>query len=92
MTQLAEVAAAFALSGLGVAAFGYVVVRGAEALADKYRIDRFAVGFLFLSVVTSVPELTVAVVAGIRGAVELSVGDLLGSSVVNITFVLSLIH
>lgn len=73
-----------------MAAFGYVVVRGAEALADKYRIDRFAVGFLFLSVVTSVPELTVAVVAGIRGAVELSVGDLLGSSVVNITFVTGL--
>ncbi|MCS7118292.1 MAG: hypothetical protein NZ957_05865 [Thaumarchaeota archaeon] len=90
MNQLSEAAALFALSSSGVAAFGYSVVRGAEALADRYRLDRFAVGFIFLSVVTSVPELTVAVIAGLRAAVELSVGDLLGSSVVNITFVTGL--
>ncbi|MCS7142229.1 MAG: hypothetical protein NZ920_00320 [Aigarchaeota archaeon] len=90
LSQLLEVSALFALSGLCVSVFGYVVVRWAERLADEFRLDRFVVGFLLLSVVTSVPELTVAVVSGLTEAVEISIGDLLGSSVVNITFVTGL--
>ncbi|MDW8062855.1 MAG: hypothetical protein RMI43_01640 [Candidatus Caldarchaeum sp.] len=87
MVELLEALGLFSLAGLGVGFFGYLVVRGAELLADKYGFDRFMVGFILLSVLTSTPEWTVAAASALQGAVEISVGDILGSNIVNISLV-----
>ncbi|MDW8083894.1 MAG: sodium:calcium antiporter [Candidatus Caldarchaeum sp.] len=87
MAEILEAAGLFALAGLGVSFFGYLVVRGAEELADKYGLDRFMIGFILLSVLTSTPEWTVAAVSALQGVVEISVGDIFGSNVVNISLV-----
>lgn len=87
MTTLFEVAGLFFLAALGVSFFGYLVVRGAEMLADKYKLDRFMIGFILLSVLTSTPEWTVALISAVQGVVEISVGDIFGSNIVNISLV-----
>ncbi|MEM1952401.1 MAG: hypothetical protein QW192_02695 [Candidatus Caldarchaeum sp.] len=76
----------FPFSGFG-SFFGYILVRAAELLSDKYGSDRFVIGFVFLSVLTYTPEWTVVAISALRGVVEISVGDIFGSNIVNISLV-----
>jgi len=85
-----DVVAVFVLSCLGLAVTGYLLVRGAELLSEKRGISRFLVGFILLSVITSLPELSVATFSSLAGVVYLSVGDILGSNVVNVALVAAL--
>ncbi|MEM2175022.1 MAG: sodium:calcium antiporter [Candidatus Micrarchaeia archaeon] len=66
------------------------VVEKAIRLAKFFRISEFAIGFIFVSVLTSIPELSVAVVSSVNGNNNLSLGDLLGSNVTNIALILGL--
>ncbi|MCS6770043.1 MAG: hypothetical protein NZ570_06380 [Candidatus Caldarchaeum sp.] len=88
--SLYEALAVFVVAAAGVSSFGYLLVRGAEALSDKLGLGRFLIGFVLLSVLTSMPEMTVAVFSAVQGVVELSVGDILGSNIVNICLVVGL--
>ncbi len=49
-----------------------------------------AAGFILLSVITSLPELSVSIVASLGGEGGLSVGNVLGSNVANLTIILGL--
>jgi cation:H+ antiporter len=49
-----------------------------------------AAGFVLLSVVTSLPELSVSALAAISGEGGLSVGNVLGSNVANLTIIIGL--
>ncbi|MEM2114737.1 MAG: hypothetical protein QXS12_04720, partial [Candidatus Caldarchaeum sp.] len=90
MAVFLDVVAVFVLSCLGLAVTGYLLVRGAELLSEKRGISRFLVGFILLSVITSLPELSVATFSSLAGVVYLSVGDILGSNVVNVALVAAL--
>lgn len=49
-----------------------------------------AAGFILLSIITSLPELSVSTVASLAGEGGLSVGNVLGSNVANLTIILGL--
>ena len=66
------------------------VVEKAIRLAKFFRISELAVGFIFIAVLTSLPELSVAVVSSVTGDNNLSLGDVLGSNVTNIALVLGI--
>ena len=78
---------------LGVAAAGFggeLFVRGAVALAMRMRIAPGIVGATVVAFATSSPELSVGVNAALEGAPEISLGDALGSNVVNVALILGL--
>ena len=78
---------------LGVTAAGVggeLFVRGSVALAMRMRIAPGIVGATVVAFATSSPELSVGVNAALEGAPEISLGDALGSNVVNIALVLGL--
>ncbi|MGB8022532.1 MAG: sodium:calcium antiporter [Candidatus Nanopelagicales bacterium] len=78
---------------LGVAAAGVggeLFVRGSVALAMRMRIAPGIVGATVVAFATSSPELSVGVNAALEGAPEISLGDALGSNVVNIALILGL--
>jgi cation:H+ antiporter len=54
------------------------------------RLGKTAVGFSLIAFSTSLPELTVAIIAVLSGGASLSVGNVLGSNIVNITVVVGL--
>jgi cation:H+ antiporter len=76
------------LTFLGSAAV--IVVAGtflskfADAIADLTGFGRLLIGSVLLAGATSLPELTVDISAVRLGAVDLAVGDLLGSSLMNL--------
>lgn len=66
-----------------VAASAYVLVQGAERIADSLGLSGGFVGYTIVAVGTSAPELVTAVAAARRRQTDLLVGNLLGSNVFN---------
>ncbi|MBU3897151.1 MAG: sodium:calcium antiporter [Nanoarchaeota archaeon] len=60
-------------------------------LSHLLGISRLAIGFLFISLVTTLPEITIGIMASASGNGLLSVGNLLGSGIVNISLVFGVI-
>lgn len=69
----------------------YFVVQSLSAISRYLGVSEFILSFLLLSLATSLSELTVGVNAAISGIPELSLGDVLGTNLVNLTLVLGLI-
>ena len=66
-----------------VAGSAYILVEGAERVADALNLSGGFVGYTMVAVGTSAPELVTAVVAARQRETELLVGNLLGSNVFN---------
>jgi cation:H+ antiporter len=81
-----------------IIAVSFVVLNWASNLAIKYalkvsdvtQLGKTAVGFSMIAFSTSLPELTVAFIAALSGGAALSVGNVLGSNIVNITVIVGL--
>ena len=67
---------------------GELFVGGTLNLARALRVPAAIVGATVAAFATSGPELSVAIQAGLAGAPEVSLGDALGSNVVNIALIL----
>jgi cation:H+ antiporter len=63
---------------------GTFLSKFADAIADLTGFGRLLIGSVLLAGATSLPELTVDISAVRLGAVDLAVGDLLGSSLMNL--------
>src|SRR3989338_6743175 len=67
-----------------------LTIRHAIALSHKTKISQMAIGFIFIAVVTSLPELAIAVSSSIMNEGLLSFGNLIGANVVNLTLIFGL--
>lgn len=81
----------FIVVGLVVlVAGGEALVRGASTLAAKAGISPLVIGLVVVSAATSAPELAVTLDAVLRGEPDLAVGNVVGSNIVNILFILGI--
>lgn len=77
--------------GLAILVFGAeALVRGASGLAAKTGISPHVIGLTVVAFGTSSPELAVSIQAAASGQAELSVGNVIGSNIFNIVFILGL--
>ena len=67
-----------------------IVIKNAVKVSSITRLGKTAVGFSIIAFSTSLPELTVAFIAAFSGGAALSVGNVLGSNIVNITVIVGL--
>ena len=67
-----------------------LAINNALKVATISQLGKTAVGFSLIAFSTSLPELTVAFIAAFSGGAALSVGNVLGSNVVNICVVVGL--
>lgn len=58
-------------------------------IANKFRINEFILGFFILAIITSLPEISIALVSS-NESPELSVGNLIGATIVILTLVIGL--
>jgi cation:H+ antiporter len=80
---------------LGLVLGGQGIVRGASDLASRFGVPELIVGLSVVAVGTSLPELATTVLAAARKQADLAVGNIVGSNIFNVTFVLggtALIH
>jgi cation:H+ antiporter len=66
------------------------IIRYVLVISKAIGLSQMAAGFILLSVITSLPELSVSIVASLGGEGGLSVGNVLGSNVANLTIILGL--
>lgn len=69
---------------------GEFLVRGAVGIAKKFQISTLVIGMTVISFGTSAPELLVSLSAAIDGHPEISMGNVVGSNIANISLVLGL--
>jgi cation:H+ antiporter len=67
-----------------------LVINNAVKVSTITRLGKTAVGFSLIAFSTSLPELTVAVIAAFSGGAALSVGNVLGSNIINICVIVGL--
>lgn len=80
---------------MGLVVGGRGIVAGATELASLLHVPNMLVGLSLVAVGTSLPELATSVVAALRGEADLAVGNVVGSNIFNLTFVLgttALVH
>ena len=77
-------------AGIGGAVLGGdLFVRGAAGISKRAGIPTAFLGATLGALATSFPEMSVAVVSSLEGLPEISIGDVLGSNVANISLVLA---
>ena len=77
--------------GLGLLVAGAeLVVRGASRVATMLGISPMVIGLTIVSIGTSTPELAVGILAGLEGKGGLAVGNIAGTNVLNMLFILGL--
>jgi cation:H+ antiporter len=64
------------------------LVDGASGLAKKFRVSDLVIGLTIVSFGTSAPELVVSVIAALDNNTDISLGNVLGSNLFNILFIL----
>jgi len=64
------------------------LIRGAIALANRFRISPLVIGLTIVALGTSLPELVVCVRAALAGASGIAVGNIVGSNIANILFII----
>lgn len=74
----------FTILAVGVALVGVVLARSADRLGNAFRLDRSITGFIFLAAATSLPELVVSSQLARSGALDMAVGSLQGSCLMNL--------
>ncbi len=61
---------------------------GASQIAKKFGVPEFVIGLTLVAFGTSLPELTVNVIASLKGNSELTMGNVIGSNIANILLIL----
>jgi len=69
---------------------GEILVRGASSLSKQYGISTLVIGLTVVAFGTSAPELVVNMVAAFSGATDIALGNIVGSNIVNIFFILGI--
>jgi cation:H+ antiporter len=85
-----EIALYIALGLVLLVAGGELLVRGAVASAKALGVSPLLIGLTLVGFGTSTPELVTSVTAALNGSPGIAVGNVVGSNIVNILFILGL--
>ena len=66
------------------------LVDGASNLAKKFNIPQIVIGLTIVAIGTSMPELVVSLNSAMNGYSDLSLGNIIGSNLVNLLFILGI--
>lgn len=80
----------FAAFALVLVVSGSYLVKYLSKIATYLRINEFAISFILVAMSTSVPELFVGVTSALEGTPELSLGNVIGANIVNLTIVIGI--
>jgi cation:H+ antiporter len=79
----------YLIIGLIILLFGgELLVSGAIKIANKFRISPIVIGLTIVSFGTSLPELLVSLRAALIGSPGITIGNVIGSNIANLTLVL----
>lgn len=78
------------LGAAGIIAGGQFTVNSATFFAKEFGMSELLIGLTIVAVGTSLPELVTSIVAAKKGESEIALGNVIGSNVFNILFILGM--
>jgi len=78
------------LGFIGVAVGVALIINGVLELSRIFNTSDFIISFFFVSIATSLPELVVDIGAIRRGEVDIAVGDIIGSCIIDASFAIGI--
>ena len=83
---------------IGLLVLGFVLlmkgadwfVDGAASIADRLGIPQLVIGLTIVAMGTSLPEAAVSISAAMKGSAEITIGNVLGSNIMNVLVILGL--
>ena len=67
---------------------GDFIVDNSVVIAEYFNISEKIISLTIIAIGTSLPELVTSVVAGVKGNSDISVGNIIGSNIFNMTFII----
>ncbi len=78
------------VSGFGALVYGAdLTVNASVAIARAFGVSEVVIGITLVAVGTSLPELATSIMATLRGHVEIAIGNVIGSNIFNLLFVMA---
>lgn len=65
-------------------------VDGASGIADKFGVPQLVIGLTIVAMGTSMPEAAVSIAAALKGSAEITIGNVVGSNILNILIILGI--
>ena len=65
-------------------------VEGASGIADRFGIPQLVIGLTVVAMGTSAPEAAVSIAAALKGTADITVGNVVGSNIMNILVILGI--
>lgn len=65
-------------------------VEGASKIADRFGIPQLVIGLTIVAMGTSAPEAAVSIASALKGSAEITIGNVLGSNILNVLIILGL--
>lgn len=65
-------------------------VDGASAIAKKLKISTIIIGLTVVAIGTSLPELAISITSAIKGSVDISIGNIVGSNMFNLFVIIGI--
>ena len=80
----------YIVGGAAAIAFGDMLVDSASAIAAAFGLSQNLIGLTIVAMGTSLPELVTSIVAARKNEVDMALGNVIGSNIFNILFVLGI--
>lgn len=80
----------FVLSCIVLVQSSSFVVKSLSKIAEFFKVNEFAVGFIVVAISTSLPELFVGVTSAFSGTNEMSLGNVIGANIINLTLTIGI--
>lgn len=74
----------------GIILGGQLVVNSATSIAEALNISQNVIALTIVAIGTSLPELVTSVIASKKGEVDIAIGNVVGSNIFNVFFILGL--
>ena len=65
-------------------------VEGASKIADRFGIPQLVIGLTIVAMGTSAPEAAVSIASALKGSAEITIGNVLGSNILNVLVILGM--
>jgi cation:H+ antiporter len=76
---------------VGIYFGGRLVVNGAVFIAGRFGLSQFLISSTIIALGTSLPELVVCIIAVLKKKIDLAIGNVIGSNIFNILWVLGIV-
>lgn len=86
LMQLLLLAVGFAMLVKGADWF----VDGSAGIADRFGVPQLVIGLTIVAMGTSAPEAAVSITAALKGSAEITIGNVVGSNILNILIILGI--